>query len=114
MNQNESGGPRLEPRGRLLMGPGPSMVHPRVYEALAKPLVGHLDPRFLALMNDMQARLRRVFQTGNRLTVAVSGTGSAGMEAAFVNLVEPDDEVLVCVNGVFGNRMSLPRADPTV
>ncbi len=96
----------LHPRGRLLLGPGPSSVHPRVYEALAKPLVGHLDPQFLEIMNALQRRLRRVFRTENRLTIAVSGTGSAGMEAALVNLVEPGDEVLVCVNGVFGTRMA--------
>lgn len=88
------------------MGPGPSNVHPRVYEALSKPLVGHLDPQFLEIMNEIQDMLRRLFRTDNRLTIAVSGTGSSGMEAAFVNCVEPGDEVLVCVNGVFGNRMS--------
>ena len=82
------------------------MVHPRVYEAIGQPLVGHLDPWFLELMTQTQQRLRQVFCTENQLTIAVSGTGSAGMEAAFVNLVEPGDEVLVCVNGVFGNRMS--------
>ncbi len=82
------------------------MVHPRVYEAIGRPLVGHLDPLFLELMTQMQQRLRQVFCTENQLTVAISGTGSAGMEAALVNLVEPGDEVLVCVNGVFGNRMS--------
>ena len=94
------------PRGRLLMGPGPSGVHPRVLEALSSPMVGHLDPQFLALMDNIQEMLRRLFRTENRLTIAVSGTGSAGMESAFVNVVEPRDEVLVCVNGVFGNRMS--------
>lgn len=94
------------PTRRTLLGPGPSMVHPRVYEALRRPLVGHLDPLFLELMTQMQQRLREVFCTENQLTIAVSGTGSAGMEAAFVNLVEPGDEVLVAVNGVFGNRMS--------
>lgn len=98
--------PVLEPTGRLLLGPGPSMVHHRVTEALGKPLVGHLDPQFLHLMTEMQGMLRKVFRTTNPLTVAVSGTGSAGMEAAFVNLVEPGDEVLVCVNGVFGTRMT--------
>ena len=82
------------------------MVHPRVYEAIGRPLVGHLDPLFLELMTQVQQRLRDVFCTDNQLTIAVSGTGSAGLEAAFVNLVEPGDEVLVCVNGVFGNRMS--------
>jgi alanine-glyoxylate transaminase/serine-glyoxylate transaminase/serine-pyruvate transaminase len=77
-----------------------------VLEALSKPLVGHLDPQFLEIMNEIQASLRHVFRTENTLTIAISGTGSAGMEAAFVNCVEPGDEVLVCVNGVFGNRMS--------
>jgi len=96
----------LHPTGRLLMGPGPSNVHPRVLEALAKPLVGHLDPQFLEIMNEIQASLRKVLRTENSLTIAVSGTGSSGMEAAFVNCVEPGDEVLVCVNGVFGSRMS--------
>ena len=97
--------PRLAPRCRLLLGPGPSMVHPSVYEALGLPLMGHLDPEFLKIMDEIQTMLRRVFATGNRLTLAVSGTGSAGMEATLVNLVEPGDGVLVCVNGVFGARM---------
>ena len=88
------------------MGPGPSGVHPRVHEALSSPMVGHLDPQFLGIMDNIQKMLRRLFRTENRLTIAVSGTGSAGMESAFVNVVEPGDEVLVCVNGVFGNRMS--------
>ena len=92
--------------GRLLMGPGPSGVHPRVLEALSTPIVGHLDPQFLAVMDRIQEMLRQLFRTENRLTIAVSGTGSSGMESAFVNLVEPGDEVLVCVAGVFGNRMS--------
>ncbi|HBO51825.1 MAG: alanine--glyoxylate aminotransferase family protein [Planctomycetota bacterium] len=96
----------IYPRGRLLMGPGPSGVHPRVHEALSSPVVGHLDPQFLGIMDNIQKMLRRLFRTENRLTIAVSGTGSAGMESAFVNVVEPGDEVLVCVNGVFGNRMS--------
>ena len=91
---------------RILLGPGPSMVHPRVYEAIGRPIVGHLDPLFLELMTQVQQRLREIFRTDNQMTIAISGTGSAGMEAAFVNLVEPGDEVLVCVNGVFGNRMS--------
>lgn len=82
------------------------MVHPRVYEAIGRPIVGHLDPLFLELMTQVQQRLREIFRTDNQMTIAISGTGSAGMEAAFVNLVEPGDEVLVCVNGVFGNRMS--------
>ena len=97
---------RLQPRGRLLLGPGPSNVHPAVTEALGKPIVGHLDPQFLAIMDEVQEMLRGVFLTENRLTIAVSGTGSAGMEAMLVNLIEPGDEVLVCVNGLFGQRMS--------
>lgn len=91
--------------GRMLLGPGPSMVHSRVYEAMQRPLLGHLDPDFLSLMDRMQARLRALFRTDNPLTLAIAATGSAGMEATLVNLVEPDDEVLVCVNGLFGNRM---------
>jgi len=96
----------IYPKGRLLMGPGPSGVHPRVLDALSMPLVGHLDPQFLGIMDNIQKMLRQLFRTENRLTIAVSGTGSSGMESAFVNTVEPGDEVLVCVNGVFGNRMS--------
>src|SRR6476646_10471563 len=91
---------------RVLLGPGPSDVPPRVLEALALPTIGHLDPVFLQLMDEIRAKLRLVFRTQNGMTLAVSGTGSAGMEAAFVNLVEPGDKVLVCVNGVFGQRMS--------
>lgn len=90
---------------RILMGPGPSDVPPRVLAAMARPTIGHLDPAFLALMDDTMALLRAVFRTANPLTFAVSGTGSAGMEAAFVNLVEPGDRVVVGVNGVFGERM---------
>lgn len=80
------------------------MVHPRVLRALSMPLIGHLDPAFLGVMNDIQTLLRVVFQTNNRFTIAVSGTGSAGMEASIVNLVEPGDAVIVGVNGVFGTR----------
>lgn len=94
------------PPRRLLLGPGPSMVHPRVLQALAAPLLGHLDSAFLAIMDEIQTLLRRTFQTDNRFTIAVSGTGSAGMEAAIVNLVEPGDAVAVGVNGVFGNRLA--------
>jgi len=90
----------------LLMGPGPSCVPLAVYAALAKPTIGHMDPRFLELMDDLKEKLRTILQTRNRLTVPVSGTGSAGMEAAFVNLVEPGDRVLVLANGVFGQRMA--------
>ncbi|WP_435022426.1 pyridoxal-phosphate-dependent aminotransferase family protein [Tundrisphaera sp. TA3] len=87
------------------MGPGPSDVHPRVLAALGMPLLGHLDAAFVALMDETQNLLRHVFRTENRLTMAVSGTGSAGMEAVVVNLIEPGDPMLVCVNGVFGGRM---------
>src|SRR3954467_15477332 len=94
----------LNPPVRILMGPGPSDVHPRVLEALGKPTVGHLDPYYLQLMSRMQDLLRWIFRTQNQMTLAVSGTGSAGMEAAVVNLVEPGDSMVVCVNGVFGGR----------
>lgn len=96
----------FNPPPRLLLGPGPSMVHPRVLRAMATPLVGHLDPTFLQLMDDVQQMLRNVFRTGNCFTIAVSGTGSAGMEAALVNLIEPGDPVVVGVNGLFGARMA--------
>lgn len=95
----------LDPPHRVLLGPGPSDVHPRVLAALGMPLLGHLDPTFVAIMDQTQALLRSVFRTENRLTIAVSGTGSAGMEAVVVNLIEPGDKMLVCVNGVFGGRM---------
>jgi len=88
------------------MGPGPSDIHPRVLQALAKGTVGHLDPYYLKIMDEMQQMLRGVFRTQNRMTFAVSGTGSAGMEAAVVNLIEPGDAMIVCVNGVFGGRMA--------
>lgn len=90
---------------RTLLGPGPSDVHPRVLQALAYPPVGHLDPQFLNLMNEVQELLRFVFQTENSLTIPVSGTGTAGMEAAFANFVEPGDSVLIGVNGYFSERM---------
>ncbi|ODU00131.1 MAG: alanine--glyoxylate aminotransferase [Planctomycetes bacterium SCN 63-9] len=96
----------LNPSSRLLLGPGPSDVHPRVLAALGMPLLGHLDPEFVALMDETQSYLRYVFQTENKLTLAVSGTGSAGMETVVVNLIEPGDRMLVCVNGVFGGRMA--------
>ena len=91
---------------RLLLGPGPSAVHPRVLRAMSTPLIGHLDPMFLGIMNDIQTLLRRVFATSNPVTIAVSGTGSAGMEAAIVNIVEPGDRVIVGINGVFGTRLA--------
>jgi alanine-glyoxylate transaminase/serine-glyoxylate transaminase/serine-pyruvate transaminase len=90
---------------RVLLGPGPSQVPARVLAALAQPTIGHLDPVFLQLMDDIRVKLRAVFQTDNEMTLAISGTGSAGMEAAFVNVLEPGDKALVCVNGVFGGRM---------
>jgi len=96
----------INPGDRILMGPGPSDVPARTLQALAAPCIGHLDPYFLAIMNEVQQLLRFVFQTENELTIPVSGTGSAGMETCFVNLVEPEDEVVVCVNGVFGTRMA--------
>ena len=95
----------LDIRGRILLGPGPSIVPPRVLHALAHPLVGHLDPQFLELMNEVQELLRYVYQTENTLTIPVSGTGSAGMEAALCNLIEEGDSVLICVNGYFSTRM---------
>jgi alanine-glyoxylate transaminase / serine-glyoxylate transaminase / serine-pyruvate transaminase len=91
---------------RLLLGPGPSNVHPRVLRAMAQPLVGHLDPAFLALLDRVQAALRRLFGTENELTLPLSATGSAGMEACLVNLLEPGDTVVVGVAGVFGERMA--------
>ena len=96
----------LDPGARVLMGPGPSDVSARVLQAMSAPCIGHLDPYFLATMDETQRLLRHVFQTENPFTIPVSGTGSAGMETCFVNLVEPGDEVLVCVNGVFGTRMA--------
>jgi alanine-glyoxylate transaminase / serine-glyoxylate transaminase / serine-pyruvate transaminase len=96
----------LAPPSRLLLGPGPSMVHPRVLRAMSTPLLGHLDPAFLTIMNEVQAQLRGVMRTANPFTIAVSGTGSAGMEAALVNLLEPGDTAIVVVNGVFGGRMA--------
>lgn len=97
---------QLNPSPRLLLGPGPSDVHPRVLGALATPLIGHLDPEFLVLMNETQDMLRQVFRTKNQLTFPVSGTGSAGMETCVVNLIERGDPMVVCVNGVFGQRMT--------
>lgn len=90
---------------RVLMGPGPSDIHPRVLAALGQPVIGHLDPACVALMDDLKRLLRYAFQTSNELTFAVSGPGSVGMETCFVNLVEPGDKVIVCRNGVFGGRM---------
>lgn len=96
----------VTPPIRTLMGPGPSDIHPRVLEALGRPTVGHLDPYYLKIMDELQSMLREVFCTKNRMTLAISGTGSAGQEATIANLVEPGDKVLVCINGVFGGRLA--------
>src|SRR5262249_18812103 len=90
---------------RLLMGPGPSDVAPSVLNAMSQPLVGHLDPFFVQMMEELKSMLRQVFLTKNEMTFPVSGTGSSGMEFCFVNLLEPGDEVVIGVNGVFGTRM---------
>lgn len=89
----------------LLMGPGPSCVYPQVYGALSKQTIGHLDPQFIGIMDNIKIQLQQVMQTQNALTIPMSGTGSAGMETCFVNLVEPKDAVLILINGVFGKRM---------
>ncbi|MEN8158700.1 MAG: aminotransferase class V-fold PLP-dependent enzyme [Myxococcota bacterium] len=94
----------MTPR-RLLLGPGPSNPHPRVLQALAQPLLGHLDPAFLAVLDETQERLRRLFGTENPFTLPLSATGSGGMEACFANLIEPDDAAVIGVAGVFGGRM---------
>lgn len=98
--------PTFHPPQRVLLGPGPSDVPAAVLEALGRPTVGHLDPEYLRLMDRTGELLRRVFKTENPLTLAVSGTGSAGMEACVANLIEPGDEMIVGVNGVFGSRMA--------
>ena len=94
----------FDPPRRVLMGPGPSDVHQRVLEAMARPTIGHLDPEFVRMMDELKELLRYAFQTENRVTFPVSGPGSVGMETCFVNLVEPGDKVLVCRNGAFGGR----------
>ena len=98
--------PEFRTSNRILMGPGPSNVNPRVLKAMSTPLVGHLDPQFLSIMEDVKAMAQATFQTVNELTFIVSAPGSAGMETALVNILEPGDEALVCINGVFGNRMA--------
>src|SRR5258708_7522589 len=104
------------PAERILMGPGPSPVPQRVLRALGAPTLGHLDPQYLAIMDEACEMLRQVFQTKNPLTFPVSGTGMAGMECIAVNLIEPGNEVIVCVNGVFGGRMKdvMERCGATV
>jgi alanine-glyoxylate transaminase / serine-glyoxylate transaminase / serine-pyruvate transaminase len=96
----------FQPPERLLMGPGPSNVAPSVLASMSKPLLGHLDPAFIGMMDQIKEMLRHVFLTSNEMTFPVSGTGSAGMEFCFVNLLEPGDEVVIGVNGVFGGRMA--------
>ena len=95
----------FNPPTRTLLGPGPSDVHPRVLEAMSRPTIGHLDPLFVTMMDEVKVLLQYAFQTENALTLPVSAPGSAGMETCFVNLVEPGDRVVVCQNGVFGGRM---------
>ncbi|MET0275942.1 MAG: alanine--glyoxylate aminotransferase family protein, partial [Acidimicrobiia bacterium] len=90
---------------RLLLGPGPSNPYPEAVAAFSRPLLGHMDPEFIALLDETMARLRTVFRTDNQLTLPMSGTGSAGMETCFVNLLEPGDTAIVGANGVFGDRM---------
>ncbi len=106
LNEMNDIAPALNPPVRVLLGPGPSDIHPRVLRALGANTVGHLDPYYLEIMNQLQDMLRDLFSTRNEMTFAISATGSAGMEATVVNLVEPGDAMLVCVNGVFGQRMA--------
>jgi alanine-glyoxylate transaminase/serine-glyoxylate transaminase/serine-pyruvate transaminase len=91
---------------RVLMGPGPSDAHPRVLRAMSSPLIGHLDPEFIAMMDDVKGMIQQTMLTKNNLTFLVSAPGSAGMETCFVNLLEPGDECIICINGVFGARMA--------
>ena len=95
----------FQPPNRVLMGPGPSDVNPRILQAMSRPTIGHLDPEFIRMMDEIKELLQYAFQTKNEMTMVVSAPGSAGMEACFVNLVEPGDKVIVCQNGVFGGRM---------
>src|SRR5450759_2207265 len=96
----------LNPPTRLMLTPGPSCISPRVYRALAMPLVGHVDPWFTEFMGSVQELLRRAFQTQNHMTFPISASGSGGIETAVVNVLEPGDEAIVCVNGVFSGRMA--------
>src|SRR5712691_4629869 len=96
----------LPERSRILLGPGPSQMHPRVAAALGSPLIGHLDPLFLKIMDETQRDLRRLFRTSNRLTLPMSATGSGGMETCLVNLLESGDRILVGVHGAFGARIA--------
>src|ERR1051325_10955914 len=105
MNQSTKSYERFDPPKRLLLGPGPSPVDDRVLAAMAEPLLGHLDPLFLRCMDDVQNLLRYVFETENRVTIPISATGSAGMEAALVNVIERGDDVEGGIDGVVGQRM---------
>lgn len=96
----------LNTSNRILMGPGPSDVHPRVLKAMSTPLIGHLDPEFLEIMDEIKVMTQKTFQTENQLTFVVSAPGSAGMETCLVNLLEPGDEAVICIHGVFGTRMA--------
>ncbi len=96
----------FNPTPRILMGPGPSDAHPRVLKAMATPLIGHLDPEFVAIMDEVKSMVQQTFLTNNHLTFVVSAPGSAGMETCLVNLLEPGDECIICINGVFGGRMA--------
>ena len=95
----------LTPPVRLMLTPGPSSIDPRVYRALAMPLVGHVDPWFRGCMDETQLLLRQIFQTENRITMPLSSSGSGGIEASVVNVLEPGDEAIVAVNGAFSERM---------
>jgi alanine-glyoxylate transaminase/serine-glyoxylate transaminase/serine-pyruvate transaminase len=95
----------LNPPRRILLGAGPSPVDDRVLRVMSAPLVGHLDPFFIRTMDEVQELLRYAFETNNRLTIPISGTGSAGMEAVVANLLEPEEEIVICINGYFGDRM---------
>jgi len=108
--------PQLDPAERILMGPGPSSVPSRVLGALSAPTLGHLDPQYVQIMDETCSLLRETFQTQNKMTFPVSGTGMAGMETLAVNLLEPGDEAIVCINGVFGGRMKdvMERCGATV
>ena len=97
----------LNPPNRLMLTPGPSSMDPRVYRALATPLVGHMDPWFKGCMDDVQVLLRQIFQTENRITMPLSASGSGGIEASVVNTLEEGDEAIVAVNGTFSDRMAV-------
>ncbi len=96
----------LNPSRRILLGPGPSDIHPRVLKAMSTPVIGHLDPEFVEMMNEVKQMVRSTFQTQNDMSYVISGPGTAGMESSLINLLEPGDTAVICINGVFGNRMS--------